>query len=200
MQLSFLLVLFLNIVYFLNLSVFYGSCLSLKLYFIDNIYYIFHFFIIEWGSNIFLLLFEKFPCVLCVNKLLESRLLSLRNRFSLQTCMSTREMKGFIWIQGTVMEPMGRKYYWAHVGLENLKTLLLSLSSLLFFCVCLTLFLCPNGHFSVLFPAFCTRWQSHSSWVYLSPLQKTSETELSFLNSNSELPVERSTGWWVMTG
>lgn len=68
----------------------------------------------------------------------------------------------------------------------------LFLCFLLFFCTCLSLFSLCIWAILLFFHAFCTQWQPHSYWAYVLPLQKTSETGLSFLNLNSGLPVERS--------
>lgn len=144
-------------------------------------------------------LLYQFPCISCVNKLLESRL-----------CLSeTKSHCKLEWVQGVGGGAVGSGLYeymgmsrspwaesiagvmWDWKALRHYS----SLCHLLFFISVhvFPYFLCAYGHFFLLFHTFYTRWQSHSSF-YLSPLQKTSETELSFWNPNSKLPEERGTG------
>lgn len=71
---------------------------------------------------------QNFPCISYINKLLELRLLASRNRIPPK----------LVWvqwrIQWNVMEPMDRKYWWVHVGLEGCQALFhLSLYVFIFF-------------------------------------------------------------------
>lgn len=174
------------------MAVFCGGCLSLKLYFMGNIY-IFQCFCYQMRVLLFLLylLCQQIVGVMAFSFKKQN---STANQCDYNGGWGLRGYSGMSWnpwAGGTA----GLVQDWKAVRHYSISVF----SSLLFLlCIFFLVFSLYRG-ISLFFYAFCSQLQPHNARVYLSPLQNT-ETELSFLNPSSELPEERSVVWQVVTG